>query len=173
MTNDRKEFKTPGVDEPAGEPEVEAVAAPGPEAKKVGKGAAAPMQLNILDGSVADVPQFGGEGGVGVPEDQAPVADFTKEDAILLASSIWNIPGAILGDHLEPDPKLVERFGEQLYGYCVRKEVNLWDYAFEELPLMISGGTLAAAMVKSQLQHMAEEKKKKEEEEAKEKKNVG
>jgi hypothetical protein len=166
---DKNEEKSATVEE-TGEPEAEVVA-PGPDKKLVGKGKAAPLQLNIADGSVADVPQFGGgEGEPGI--DQEPVADFTKEDAILLSQSIWNIPGAILGEHLEPDQKMVERFGEQLYGYCKRKEVNLWDYAFEELPLMISGGTLAAAMVKSQLQHMAEEKKKKEEEEEGEKENV-
>ena len=134
---------------------------------------ATPLKLEIHDGSVAEVPTFGPQNGEVIEEDEEPVADFTVEDAKLLAASIWNIPGAILGPHLEPDQKLVDRFGEQLFGYCQRKEINLWDYAFEELPLMISGMALGGAMVKAQLLHMAEvkEKKRLEEEEEKEEKS--
>ena len=132
-----------------------------PRQKNFGK-----LQIKINDVKVDDVPQMP-EIGEGEEEGGEALSDFTVEDAKLLAQSIWNMPSMMLGDYMEPDPKMVNRWGEQLFRYCERKGINMWDYAFDELPLLMSSAMLGGSMVKKYSEHKKEEdaKKKQEEEE--------
>lgn len=132
-----------------------------PRSKSFGK-----LNLEVHDVKVDEVPQM--------PEIQEneeageALSDFNEQDAQLLAQAIWNVPGAMFGDYLAPDPKLVDRWGTQLFRYCERKGINMWDYAFDELPLLMSSMMLGGSMVKKYSEHKKEleiEKKLKEKEE--------
>ena len=119
------------------------------------------LELEIADTKVGDVPQFQESEKT---EEQEALSDFSVEDARLLAQSLWNVPGAIFGDYMVPDKALVDRWGDQLFRYCERKGINMWDYAFDELPLAISTMMLGGSMVKKYSEHKKEEDEKKKEE---------
>ena len=96
---------------------------------------------------------------------QAPQATFTKEDAVFFAQMIWGIPPAVMGDYLTVDEKLIKNWGEQLFSYCERKGINLYDYVFDELGLIMSTGVIATSMAAKYRTHKKELKEKEEKEE--------
>ena len=108
--------------------------------------------------NVADIPH------VEEDEQKEVQTTFTKEDAKFFAQMIWNIPPAILGDYMQVDEKLVAQWGLQLFSYCERKGVNLYDYMFDELGLVMSTGVIAASLAAKYKTHKKEEEEKRDEE---------
>ena len=93
-------------------------------------------------------------------EDKVVETTFTKEDAKFFAQMIWGIPPAVMGDYMEVDDKLVTQWGLQLFSYCERKGLNLYDYMFDELGLVMSTGVIAASLAAKYKAHKKEEKEK-------------
>ena len=110
--------------------------------------------------NVADIPH--------VTEDEEKTIEttFTKEDAKFFAQMIWNIPPAVMGDYMQVDEKLVTQWGLQLFSYCERKGINMYDYMFDELGLVMSTGVIAASLVAKYKVHKKEEKEKEADEES-------
>jgi len=97
---------------------------------------------------VADqVIDFGGD----FSEPSAEV--FTMEDAEDFSEMIWNMPAMFMGDHLEPDPAKLKKFSRELYKYCSKKGIDPSEYLFDELPLMMVGGTMGLTMWRAHKDH--------------------
>ena len=97
------------------------------------------LDFNVVDikKNVPDIPH------VKEDEENKPVeSTFTKEDAVFLAQMIWAIPPSVFGEYMEPNPKLVKSWGEQLFVYCEKKGINLGDYLFDELGIVMATGML-------------------------------
>lgn len=128
---------------------------------KTATGAYKKVELNVIPvvKNVADIPHVKDE------DEKVVKTTFTKEDAKFFAQMIWNIPPAVMGDYLTVDEKLVEQWGLQLFSYCERKGINMYDYMFDELGLVMSTGVIAASLTAKYKAHKKEEKEKEEEEE--------
>ena len=110
------------------------------------------LQVETVKKNVPDIPHVEQDKG----KQEAPQATFTKEDAVFFAQMIWGIPPAIMGDYLTVDEKLIKNWGEQLFSYCERKGINLYDYVFDELGLIMSTGVIAASMTAKYQAHKKE-----------------
>lgn len=108
-----------------------------------------PVDTMVPGGDFAG--EFGGEF-VDAPE------PFTEEDCVDLAETIWNTPGMMLGDHLDPDPKKVAKFGRELYKYCTKKGIDPTDWFFDEFGLIAIGGSMAITMYRAHKEHKSETK---------------
>ena len=130
------------------------------EEKTTPTGAYTKVDLTVVPivKDVADIPH------VKEDEDKVVETTFTKEDAKFFAQMIWNIPPAVMGDYMVVDEKLVTQWGLQLFSYCERKGINMYDYMFDELGLVMSTGVIAASLVAKYKVHKKEEEKKEEEE---------
>ena len=163
--NKMSEEEARSVTEDTGEEEIEQEQTPvAPEQeRKAPTGAYGKVDLHVetIKKNVPDIPHV--EQDKGKPE--APQATFTKEDAVFFAQMIWGIPPAIMGDYLTVDEKLVKNWGEQLFSYCERKGINLYDYVFDELGLIMSTGVIAASMTAKYTAHKKELKEAEEKEE--------
>jgi hypothetical protein len=135
------------------------VVVPGDE-KTISTGAYTKADLKVIPivKEVADIPH------VTEDEDKVVETTFTKEDAKFFAQMIWNIPPAVMGDYMQVDEKLVTQWGLQLFSYCERKGINMYDYMFDELGLVMSTGVIAASLAAKYKTHKKEEEEKKEEE---------
>ena len=131
------------------------------EEKTTPTGAYKKVDLKVIPTvkEVADIPH------VTEDEDKVVETTFTKEDAKFFAQMIWNIPPAVMGDYMQVDEKLVNTWGDQLFSYCERKGLNLYDYMFDELGLVMSTGVIAASLVAKYKVHKKEEEEKKVKEE--------
>ena len=152
------------VEENAGGEEIEQEETPvAPvQEKKTLTGAYGKVDLHVetIKKNVPDIPH--------VEEDdkkQVVQTTFTKEDAVFFAQMIWGIPPAIMGDYLTVDEKLIKNWGEQLFSYCERKGINLYDYVFDELGLIMSTGVIAASMTAKYQAHKKELKDAKDKDE--------
>ena len=125
------------------------------EEKEVTTGAYKPLQFNVKDVKkvVPDIPKPESEDD---GKQAAAASVFTKEEARFFAELIWNTPGAVLGDYITPDKKLVNQWGDQLFFYCERKGINLYDYVFAELGLVMSTGVIVTSMAAKYKAHKKE-----------------
>ena len=159
MTEEEVVENTGKVEEEVPEETADTVVVP-EEEKTVATGAYKKVELNVIPVTkkVADMPH--------VDEDEEKVVEttFTKEDSKFFAQMIWNIPPAILGDHMQVDEKLVTQWGLQLFSYCERKGINMYDYMFDELGLVMSTGVIAASLVAKHKAHKKEKEENEEEE---------
>ena len=135
----------------------ETVVVPGDDTKTP-TGAYTKVDLKVVPvvKNVADIPH------VTEDEDKVVETTFTKEDAKFFAQMIWNIPPAVMGDYMQVDEKLVAQWGLQLFSYCERKGINMYDYMFDELGLVMSTGVIAASLVAKYKVHKKEEADKEE-----------
>ena len=118
------------------------------------------IPVGAFDGAGAEV-KAEGEGGEvagGIPED----IDLDSLKALL--NSGINIPALYVGTFWIRTPEQTDIFTTELYYYCQKKGINLRDYLFDELPLLLAGINLAGGIYQDYQSHIAEEKKKKEEE---------
>ena len=147
-------------EEEIAEETADTVVVPEPE-KKTATGAYSKVELNVIPvvKNVADIPH------VTEDEDKKVETAFTKEDARFFGQMIWNIPPAILGDYMQVDEKLVNQWSDQLFSYCERKGLNLYDYMFDELGLVMSTGVITASLVTKYKVHKKEEEEKEDKEE--------
>lgn len=79
--------------------------------------------------------------------------EFSIEDAEDFSEMIWNMPAMFLGEHLEPDPAKLKKFSRELHKYCSKKGIDPSEYMFDELPLMMVGGTMGLTMWKAHKDH--------------------
>ena len=155
----KEEEKVPDTnnigEEEAVEETADTVVAPEPE-KKAATGAYKKVELNVIPvvKNVADIPH------VSEDEGKEVQSTFTKEDARFYSQMIWNIPGAVLGDYMIVDEKLINQWGDQLFSYCERKGLNLYDYMFDELGLVMSTGVIVTSLTVKYKKHKKEEKEK-------------
>ena len=144
------------------EPEQEEIPiTPTGEEKTTSTGAYKKLDLTVTPvvKNVPDIPH------VAEDEEKEVKTTFTKEDSEFFASMIWGVPPAIMGDYIAVDEKLIKEWGKQLFSYCERKGINIYDYVFAELGLVMSTGVIVTSMAVKYREH------KKELEEAKEKEN--
>ncbi len=93
-------------------------------------------------------------------------AAFTLEDAEFLCSSLLAIPGAIWGEHMLLPEQKVKAFAAQLYRYCLRKNINLFDYFFDEMGLIAAGIPIVMFWRNAWNEHKKDKKLSKKEQEA-------
>jgi len=58
------------------------------------------------------------------------------------------MPAMIFQDIPEPEEEDLDTFNHQLYRYCVRKNIDPFDYFFDELPLLMATITMGGRMYK-------------------------
>ena len=151
-----------GAEEVTEEPEEEIPVTSTEDTSKIKKGAYKPLQFEVKDvkKNVPDMPDVSNE------EKQAKENLFTKEDARFFGQIIWNIPEGIWGDYMAVDEKLINQWSDQLYSYCERKGINLYDYVFAEFGLIMSTAVIVTSLATKYRAHKKEEKEKEEEEES-------
>ena len=71
-----------------------------------------------------------------VPQGQAD--DFTAEDILLISDALINLPVMFWGKLPERDPNQVKTFSDQFYKYCIRKDINPFDYFFDEFGMAMA-----------------------------------
>lgn len=109
-----------------------------------------------------------GEGIEGVGE-EAPSEEFTIEDCKYICTSLWNLPAMFWGDHLVLEAVKIDAFANQFYRYCIKKEINPYDYFFDEFPLAITAIGLGSELWRKHKEHKEGEKKDSREKSPKEK----
>ena len=76
-------------------------------------------------------------------EEEKEAQAATEEDTLLLAETLWSTPHLFIERIRSPDEAKVAAWNKQLFLYCQRKGINVMDYFFDELPLIIATATIA------------------------------
>ena len=105
-----------------------------------------------------------GEGEVarGIPE------DIDLDSLKSLLNSGINIPALYVGTWWLRTPEQTDLFTTELFYYCQKKGINLRDYLFDELPLVLAAINLAGGVYNDYKEFKKAEKEEKEKEEEKE-----
>lgn len=102
--------------------------------------------------------------GEGTGEKVPPQAeeDFSLEDAEDLSESVWNVPAALFGKHLEIQKPLSDRFAHPMHRYCQRKGINPFEWLplGEELPMIFAALAIVGELKRLHVEHKKGEKAK-------------
>ena len=72
--------------------------------------------------------------------------DISLDSLKALINSGINIPALYVGTWFLRTPEQTDIFATELYYYCEKKGINLRDYLFDELPLLLAGINLAGGI---------------------------
>lgn len=131
-----------------------------------------PAEIEVVEEPLIQIetpPSSQGEGiGDGTLSEGVPPQseEFDLEDAEDLSESVWNIPAALFGKHLEIQKPSTDKFARPMYRYCQRKGINPFEYLpmGNELPMIF-----AATAIIGELRRLHNEHKKGEKDEGREK----
>jgi len=73
----------------------------------------------------------------------------TAEETLFLSKMLWNIPTIIFSDMAALPEEDIKSWNEQLFLYCKRKNLNIYDYLFDEFGLVIATVTLGSKTYKN------------------------
>ena len=72
--------------------------------------------------------------------------DISVESFKPLLNSLINVPGLYFGAWWARTPEQTDIFATELHIYCQKKGINIRDYIFDELPLIMVGAQLAGGI---------------------------
>lgn len=90
--------------------------------------------------------------------------DQLYEDCLMVVRSACQLPSMVWGAHLIRTEDQIKPVAAAFTHYCKRKSIDPLDYFFDELPLIIAGGSLLIGMKRDHTTWKEEQKKEKEEE---------
>ena len=157
-TTVEKEKKTPGADGSRSEQipfEKVEIHVEGEAVKEIPK-----IPPSAFDGAGAEGEQEGEDKGTGEIPD-----DISLDSLKGLINSGVNIPALYVGTWWIRTPEQTDMFTTELYYYCQKKGINLRDYLFDELPLILAAINLGGGIYNDYKEFKKAEKEEKEGEE--------
>ena len=116
-----------------------------------------PGEIKIDETPVGEVPQMGEKEGEGINEEFPE--DISLEDFQPLLNSFINVPGLYFGAWWARSREQTDIFAKELHIYCQKKSINIRDYMFDELPLLMVGAQLAGGIYSDYKTEKAKKKK--------------
>jgi len=78
----------------------------------------------------------------------AQTADYNEQDCMMICSALFSIPSIVYDKIPLRTEKDLTAFNHQLYIYCVRKNINPFDYFFDEFGIVVAGITVCGGIVR-------------------------
>ena len=120
-----------------------------------------PKEINVDEVPVGNIPQIGISEETGEELSEELPEDISLESFQPLLNSLINVPGLYFGTWWIRTPEQTDIFAKELYVYCQKKGINIREYMFEELPLLLVGAQLAGGIYSDyKLQKPKKEKEK-------------
>ena len=63
--------------------------------------------------------------------------DFTRDELLFISETLVNLPAMFYDRLPDRNPAQIKRFNSAFYKYCIKKEINPFDYLFDEMELTI------------------------------------
>lgn len=118
-----------------------------------------PGEINVEEKNKTEVPQgIGSTDDEGIDEELPE--DISVESFKPILNSLINVPALYFGPWWIRSQEQTDIFATELHIYCKKKGINVRDYIFDELPLVMVGAQLAGGIYND---YKAEKKKIKKE----------
>ena len=116
-----------------------------------------PGEIKVDEIPMGEVPPMGEKEGEGINEELPE--DISLEDFQPLLNSFINVPGLYFGTWWVRSREQTDIFAKELHIYCQKKGINIRDYMFDELPLLMVGAQLAGGIYSDYKTEKAKKKK--------------
>ena len=98
--------------------------------------------LDQVEGGPVEGQKIGDDSqGSAVGQGQVPAGQidgFTLDETFIISDALINLPSMVWGKLPERDPEHIKGFNEQFYKYCLRKDINPFDYFFDEFGMVMA-----------------------------------